>query len=507
MSGISGRTSVPQPPPTKTVVMYRNGDAFFPGRKFVINQRHMSTFDTFLGSVTQRVEAPFGAVRNVYTPRDGHRILDLEHLQHGERYVAAGAERFKKLDYLHITTKKPQRKKNELIRPVIHSRIIVSARWKKVLHESCTINVFTNGDILVPPARILIPKYTLRNWDRVLAMVTEKVHLRTGAVHRLCMLDGTPLLGSVELEHNQYYVAVGTEKFKLLPYFQWVPSKGTMRDTGHGFYNALLPPLRKDKIKDMYSPEGGDSDSAILSSPLQSMDRRGPSIGHLRDHTDSFFYAKEERAKQSKQSSKFPNLLSTGEGSVFKAKHKRKETQGAYEVQEDSHMKVDLPIDQVIAKIVEEEQIDSGNQLQKEHKARESRSPYKILLKDGKQASIPSIQTTPSPQNTSDPKHPPKQDCELSGDFKKTSADISQEQHRQRQRQPKGLEKNEKDSRSANSSLKKRHKGGRSSTSLTATDQELPGSLKEEAKEQERFSNLFGIRLPMSDVFKDKTKK
>lgn len=45
-------------------------------------------------------------------------------------------------------------------------------------------SVFTNGDILTPPARIRIPKYTLRSWENVLAMVTEKVHLRTGAVYR-----------------------------------------------------------------------------------------------------------------------------------------------------------------------------------------------------------------------------------------------------------------------------------------------------------------------------------
>ncbi len=45
-------------------------------------------------------------------------------------------------------------------------------------------SVFTNGDILVPPARIRIPKYTLRNWENVLAMVTQKVRLRTGAVYR-----------------------------------------------------------------------------------------------------------------------------------------------------------------------------------------------------------------------------------------------------------------------------------------------------------------------------------
>lgn len=45
-------------------------------------------------------------------------------------------------------------------------------------------SVFTNGDVLVPPARIRIPKYTLRSWENVLALVTEKVHLRTGAVYR-----------------------------------------------------------------------------------------------------------------------------------------------------------------------------------------------------------------------------------------------------------------------------------------------------------------------------------
>lgn len=45
-------------------------------------------------------------------------------------------------------------------------------------------SVFTNGDVLVAPAQIRIPKYTLRSWENVLAMVTGKVRLRTGAVYR-----------------------------------------------------------------------------------------------------------------------------------------------------------------------------------------------------------------------------------------------------------------------------------------------------------------------------------
>ncbi|KAK1793524.1 hypothetical protein P4O66_011901, partial [Electrophorus voltai] len=116
------------------------------------------------------------------------------------------------------------------IRPVVHSKIIVPARWRETINEPCSINVFSNGDILVPPARILLPKYTLTSWEGVLATVTEKVHLRAGTVRRLCRLDGTPLCGAAELKNNQYYVAVGAEKFRYLPYFHWVPNKGVILD-------------------------------------------------------------------------------------------------------------------------------------------------------------------------------------------------------------------------------------------------------------------------------------
>uniref|UniRef100_A0A3B1K2I3 Doublecortin domain-containing protein n=1 Tax=Astyanax mexicanus TaxID=7994 RepID=A0A3B1K2I3_ASTMX len=278
----------PQPPPTKSILVYRNGDAFYPGKKFVINQRQTATFESFLGSVTRGIEAPFGAVRHIYTPREGHRIRSLEQFSHGERYVAAGAERLK-----------------NIIRPVVHSKIIVPARWRKNIDEPCTI-VFANGDILVPPARILLPKYTLNSWESVLAMVTEKVHLRSGAVH-LFTLDGTPLLGTAELKNNQYYVAVGMEKFRHKPYVQNIPNKGFA-----------------DR------PEG---------------------------NADTHFYAQPDRGKQRGRGLKSPHLY-TAQDSVFRANDKRKEVVGVSEVQDDSDMKVDLPIDQMEAKTVEEEQVE-----------------------------------------------------------------------------------------------------------------------------------------------------
>lgn len=95
MPGITGRGG--DVPPTKTIIVYRNGDAFFPGRKIIVNPRQVATFDNFMTSLTREIEAPFGAVRKLYTPRQGHKVQHLDDLTHGSVYVAAGNEQFKKL--------------------------------------------------------------------------------------------------------------------------------------------------------------------------------------------------------------------------------------------------------------------------------------------------------------------------------------------------------------------------------------------------------------------------
>jgi hypothetical protein len=43
-------------------------------------------------------------------------------------------------------------------------------------------SVYKNGDVLAPPAKILLHKNQLVSYDAVLNEITEKVQLKTGAV-------------------------------------------------------------------------------------------------------------------------------------------------------------------------------------------------------------------------------------------------------------------------------------------------------------------------------------
>ncbi|XP_009954667.1 PREDICTED: doublecortin domain-containing protein 2, partial [Leptosomus discolor] len=252
-------------PMVKSVLVYRNGDPFFPGRRIVINEKKVSNFEVFLKEVTGRVKAPFGAVRNIYTPRGGHRVRQLEELQSGEQYVAGGREAFRKLNYLDIgeTKKKPAEVNNE-VKPVTHSRITVSARFRKPLQEPYTIFLIANGDLISPVVRLLIPRKILNHWDYVLEMITGKVTLRSGAVHRLYTLDGKLVQNGSDLENGQIYVAVGREKFKKLPYADLLFSKSTMRRP-QGSKVSVLPPIMGSR-KSKGSGNDRQSKSAVGSS-------------------------------------------------------------------------------------------------------------------------------------------------------------------------------------------------------------------------------------------------
>uniref|UniRef100_A0A8B9QLB2 Doublecortin domain-containing protein 2 n=1 Tax=Apteryx owenii TaxID=8824 RepID=A0A8B9QLB2_APTOW len=265
-------------PMVKSVLVYRNGDPFFPGRRIVINEKKVSNFEVFLKEVTGGVKAPFGAVRNIYTPRGGHRIRQLEELQSGEHYVAGGREAFKKL------------------------------------------NLIANGDLVSPVVRLFIPRKALNQWDHILEMVTEKVTLRSGAVHRLYTLDGKLVQNGSDLENGQFYVAVGRDKFKKLPYGDVLFSKSTIRRKPSQPRGSLMRPHSKVK-------------GLLYCQQILDVFSLAP-LYHIVSQFDFTSY----------HSASFP-IVDEG---IYKAGEKRSEMWGAAEVQEDEDTRVEVPLDQVM---------------------------------------------------------------------------------------------------------------------------------------------------------------
>uniref|UniRef100_A0A671QSK6 Doublecortin domain-containing protein 2B-like n=1 Tax=Sinocyclocheilus anshuiensis TaxID=1608454 RepID=A0A671QSK6_9TELE len=335
-------------PPVKSVKVYRNGDPFFSGRRFVVNQRQISTMDAFLNDITLSIGAPL-AVRTLYTPRYGHRVADLSDLQQGAQYVAAGFERFKKLDYLSAGLKKgPLCRVVEPAQVKMLVRPNVSAKWRKAITLPFIIHVFRNGDILSPAMRLIIPRHMQKNLEQILSLISEKAMLRTGAVRRLCTLEGFTVTSTEELESRQSYVAVGTERFKKLPYVEILLNKATGNSADRHYAGDRGLQRRIEREGRRVKSTG---DEVERESSPQPVKRRGER------EENSVFYARPVRVRRHPPTNRPPPRAAIDEPSVFKASESRmrEEVRGAEEVAEDENTAVERHIDQREAEVVEDE--------------------------------------------------------------------------------------------------------------------------------------------------------
>uniref|UniRef100_A0A3B3BW11 Doublecortin domain-containing protein 2-like n=1 Tax=Oryzias melastigma TaxID=30732 RepID=A0A3B3BW11_ORYME len=263
------------------VVVYRNGDPFYTGRRFVVNQRQVATMEAFLNEVTRSIRAPL-AVRTLYTPKQGHRVTDLQDLQTGAQYVAA-------------------------VHPNPHKYI-----------------VFRNGDLLCAPLRLIIPRSMRQDLEQILCVISEKVNLRTGAVRRLCSLEGGTVSSAGELETGHCYVAVGTERFKKLPYEALLASKATER------YVKLKIHKKPSQVRYPLSNGSGRNSYKIqlFCSNFQLIMRHI----YLCFIHSYFFY-----------------IFATVYSNIFQkeVQNSKEDLEGAEEVQEDENTATELPVDQV----------------------------------------------------------------------------------------------------------------------------------------------------------------
>ncbi|KAJ6654311.1 hypothetical protein lerEdw1_007233 [Lerista edwardsae] len=269
--------------------------------------------------------------------------------------------------------------------PVISRRASVLERWKRQVNVPFVIHVFRNGDLLSPAFRLVLPKSVLQEWSTVLHLLSEKANLRSGAVRKLCKLNGDVVSSAEELLSGHYYVAVGLERYRSLPYFELLAPKktaprplrlrvdfyllcekhhgeqcGTCQEQVHllsqdgASDSVLLEPLPRVDCRRAQSTGTAEKEnrpSSPLARPKQA--RKHPH----RDGGKSVFHAKPVCAG--------PKNLNLQQGSdkgrsVYRTKSARREMQGAQEVGEDEDTQVDLPIDQKTAEIVEEEEEEEG---------------------------------------------------------------------------------------------------------------------------------------------------
>jgi len=257
------------PESAKTITVFVNGDSNYNGKKFVVNRKRTPTFDTLLGDVTSGVKAPFGAVRNLYTPVGGTRVLNLDGLATGKTYVAGGLTKFQKVEY--GKQPRPRRARSQDPRGArnrdekVLNPIAAQSRFQDFKDTNQkTVLVYANG---IPRVsyKFLLKSPRSQNLDLILDDVAAKISAKTGyAVRTLYTTQGKKITNASMLEDGGTYVATGTEKFKTAAYGISTAPSSTVTERQPRNRQIKLKPVRVGS-KDRKATKPKDKTEAKLS--------------------------------------------------------------------------------------------------------------------------------------------------------------------------------------------------------------------------------------------------
>ncbi|XP_052085836.1 doublecortin domain-containing protein 2-like isoform X15 [Mytilus californianus] len=345
--------------------VYVNGDEHFLPKKLLVNPKRDRTYNAFLDYATKVLNPRYGAVRNIYTPEGRHRIRGFEDMQPDGRYVACGRERYKRLDrpYTQIEAPSPRRRnrhsnRDERLIPAHHNKHLenVTGKISQIPTQGKAIEVFVNGQDIDKPTTVGLSYRQLENMTEAIKVVHEAIREKHQyRVDQICDLEGHVVTDVNQLETGGLYVAKNS-------YHTFKPG----RYEPHGRKNIIVPLSPRDKQQTKYlwkerSTFGGPGDYRRPRTlpPINSQKKHSP------DHSVSSYPETRKRnqvngvpVKAAKHTKRTPKQADydKDDGGVFKAKGQSRDTRGAKEVRDNGDTKVDLPIDQVRAEEVKEEE-------------------------------------------------------------------------------------------------------------------------------------------------------
>uniref|UniRef100_A0A8W8NFQ4 Doublecortin domain-containing protein n=1 Tax=Magallana gigas TaxID=29159 RepID=A0A8W8NFQ4_MAGGI len=349
----------------------RNGDKNFGPKMVTCNEKKVRNFEKFLEQLTNDVKLNSGgSVYRVYTPRQGHRITDLEHFQEGECYVVAGKERFLPMGYTAIESHSPRPSKinksnfNSRIEPVVHSRIRQDARFRQsqtLASRAKRITVAINNDDIDHSHVVLIPAKKVNNLQAIIETIDDDLNNNRGIQFRVEYLVDTDTeevcTHPEDIIEDHIYVACnkgrryipktyskdGRKNFVVIPSPR--PLQSNLNGSRDNKRPRTLPPIGSKNYK-------GSPDNSVTSNPEYGS-RKKPHQANGAIHT------KPQKHKRTPEKKAKQTDYDKDDGGVFKAKDTNKHTKGAREVGETKDTRTDLPIDQVPAEEVKDEKIKS----------------------------------------------------------------------------------------------------------------------------------------------------
>ncbi|XP_076083307.1 uncharacterized protein LOC143054256 isoform X10 [Mytilus galloprovincialis] len=336
----------------KKCKIFRNGDPHYFGKTVTLDSRRIRSFDAFLNGLTNDLKLRNGAVRKLVTPTHGHRIRDLADIEDGKLYVAAGAETFdKSVVYTQIEAPSPRRRNrhsnrsDERLIPAHHNKHLenVTGKISQIPTQGKAIEVFVNGQDIDKPTTVGLSYRQLENMTEAIKVVHEAIREKHQyRVDQICDLEGHVVTDVNQLETGGLYVAKNS-------YHTFKPG----RYEPHGRKNIIVPLSPRDKQQTKYLWK------ERTLPPINSQKKHSP------DHSVSSYPETRKRnqvngvpVKAAKHTKRTPKQADydKDDGGVFKAKGQNRDTRGAKEVRDNGDTKVDLPIDQVRAEEVKEEE-------------------------------------------------------------------------------------------------------------------------------------------------------